>query len=690
MKMAARHGALVLICVLGITPTLDAAALDLELQGPSSPRLEEFRLRLMEVLPASLRFALGGRIVVRFEPLAGAELAALATCPEGPSPIERVQLGKIARRFLRGASYLLTLDLGFLREIEKGPEESLQYGCGHRSLYRLALATAVHEVAHAYDRLGRPPERALQDQIAACTERWQGEDSPAEECRQALAARRTVSDRLPFLLVMGLADTPSHSGERSVDPREYASPEERLAVNMEHFLLDPEFACRRPAIHGFLASHFGHDPFPDRACKINTKVHVAAASFSPERWAVTSLDPSRVHEVHYLMAGRGPQIMSHWGHAMLRIVTCAPHRTAPGPDCLEDVNHHVVVSYRANVTGTTVSTWAGLTGGYPSQLFLLKMMDVVDEYTVGEGREVFSIPLRLTPEELGRLLKLVLERTWQYKNRYFFIGNNCGTEALNLLRAAVWPRPFSRYAALPVAPTGVRAMLRDHGLSDESVLGREGARGRYHFRSIHQTGEESFRRLTRLARRVGVAIPGSSKQLISGSSPRQRRDLFERIRSTAPDQAQEAALYFYELELLARNQLTVLAERRALELVEQSAGARDGGLAERATRIQRQRSSLEPWSLAPTGYGIPDAEEFSRIDAAPLLKDLSREVDSFLATIEAGLGDVVKAGEESSLNMARFLRIAAPSGQGIVDRMSRPEAGEERVGGARGSQPNVH
>jgi hypothetical protein len=685
--MPAPVGGLVLSFFLTLAPIADAFALDLELQGPSSPGLEEFRRRLIGVLPGSLKSALEGRIVVRFEPLAGAELASLATCP---AAFEKVQLGKIARRLFRRTSYVLTLDQGFLREIEKGPEESLQYGCGHRSLYRLALATAVHEIAHAYDLLGRPLERELQDQIAGCLGQRNQEDSPTNECRQALGARRTVSDRLPFLLVTGLADTPSHAGERSVNPREYTSSSERLAVNMEHFLLDPEFACRRPAFHEFLASHFGHDPFPDRGCTINTKVHVAAASFSPERWAVTSLDPSRVHEVHYLMAGRGPQIMSHWGHAMLRIVTCAPHRAAPGPDCLEDVSHHVVVSFRANVTGTTVSSWAGLTGGYPSQLFLLKMMDVVDEYAVGEGREVFSIPLRLTAEELGRLLKLVLERSWQYKNRYFFIGNNCGTEALNLLRAAVWPRPFSLYAALPVAPTGVRASLRDHGLSDESVLGREGARGRYHFRSIHQTGEESFRRLTRIAQSAGVATPRTSKQLISGSSPRQRRDLFERIQSTAPDRAQEAALCFYELELLARNQLTVLAERRALELVEQSAEARDGGLAERATRIQRQRSSLEPWSLAPAGYGIPGEEEFSRIDAAPLLKDLSREIDSFLATIEAGLGDVVKAGEESSLNMARFLRIAAPSGQGIVDRMSRPEAGEERVGGARGSQPNVH
>lgn len=690
MKVRAPAGALVLGCLMGVAPIGDAYALELEIQAPSSPRLEEFRLRVIDALPASLKAALQDRVVIRFRHLARAEVTSLAWCAKRPSTLGEIQVGEIAPRLFGGGPHLLTLDSGFLQEIEKGPDESLRYGCGHRSLYRLALATALHEIAHAYDQLGRPPEREIQDPIAACTERWPHEGSPTDECRQALDARRTVSDRLPFLLVAGLADTPRHADERSANPHEFTSASERFAVNMEYFLLDPEFACRRPAVHELLARHFRHDPFPDRGCAINTKVHVAAASFSSDRWSVTSLDPSRVHEIHYLMAGKGEKLMSRWGHAMLRIVTCAPHRTVPGPDCLKDINHHVVVSYRANVTGTAVSAWAGLTGGYPSQLFLMKMMDVVSEYTVGEGREVFSIPLRLTPEQQARLLKLVLERNWQYRNRYFFVGNNCGTEALNLLRAAVWPHPFSRYNTLPVSPSGVRELLRDYGLSDESVLGLKEARGRYHFPSIHQSGEESFRRLARIAQGARVAIPATTRRFVSRLSPQERSDVFDRICAAAPARAQEAAVYAYELELLARDQIVALAERRALELVERSAEGRKDGLVERALEIQRKRSSLEPWALVPEGYGIPGVEEFSKIDATPLLNELSREMDVFLKTLDAELEDFVTAGKASSHNLARFLGIAAPGGWDVVERLSHPDAERERAGGGRAPQANWH
>src|SRR3546814_16735207 len=53
--------------------------------------------------------------------------------------------------------------------------------------------------------------------------------------------------------------------DRSPDPYELDSPAEFVAVNLEYFVLDPAYACRRPALHRYLVAHFGAAP-PHPAC----------------------------------------------------------------------------------------------------------------------------------------------------------------------------------------------------------------------------------------------------------------------------------------------------------------------------------------------------------------------------------------------------------------------------------------
>src|SRR3546814_8886738 len=47
--------------------------------------------------------------------------------------------------------------------------------------------------------------------------------------------------------------------DRSPDPYELDSPAEFVAVNLEYFVLDPAYACRRPALHRYFVAHFGAD-----------------------------------------------------------------------------------------------------------------------------------------------------------------------------------------------------------------------------------------------------------------------------------------------------------------------------------------------------------------------------------------------------------------------------------------------
>src|SRR5690606_36944660 len=185
------------------------------------------------------------------------------------------------------------------------------------------LATVLHEVAHLHDRrTGLSAEPQLLDLAG-----WQVKVKRP----RARSAHNRFVDRTP-------------------DPYELTSPREFVAVNLEVFLLDPEYACRRPALHRYFKAHFGWAP-PHPACA-DGFTYLAAASASdgdPARDAagtLATLDPAGVSSVEYLLAEGNGEPMSRWGHSMLRLVVCAPGRPR-GPDCRLDLQHHLVLSFRA-------------------------------------------------------------------------------------------------------------------------------------------------------------------------------------------------------------------------------------------------------------------------------------------------------------------------------------------------------
>src|SRR5690606_20612254 len=72
--------------------------------------------------------------------------------------------------------------------------------------------------------------------------------------------------------------------DRSPDAYELASPREFVAVNLEHYLLDPEYACRRPQLAAYFDAHFGHAPPGRAACEAELAfVQDPAAGRSEER-----------------------------------------------------------------------------------------------------------------------------------------------------------------------------------------------------------------------------------------------------------------------------------------------------------------------------------------------------------------------------------------------------------------------
>src|SRR5690606_2894572 len=310
--------------------------------------------------------------------------------------------------------------------------------------------------------------------------------------------RFTLSDDPRLLDLAGWPQRVGSRGEReahnaqvarSPDPYELTSPLEFVAVNLEYFLLDPDYACRRPSLHRYFREHFGWQPAASQACAGGYPILNAGSDFG--RTPLLRLDPERVYEVDYLFAEANDAWVSRWGHSMLRLVICAPGRPR-GPDCRLDLDQHLVLSYRAFVGDLQLSSWDGLTGAYPSRLFVLPLEQVIEEYTKIELRSLASVPLRLERAQLERLVTRAAEQHWSYDGDYYFISNNCAVEPLTLLRSGSQP---PRLQALDsILPNGLLASLVTRGLADRSVLDdpREALRLGYRFDSFRERYQAMF------------------------------------------------------------------------------------------------------------------------------------------------------------------------------------------------------
>lgn len=345
----------------------------------------------------------------------------------------------------------------------------------HRTQYQELLATLLHEITHQYDRAGwlSSDEQKMNQR---CQQQWQryGLQSASAQCQGRSARRLSLSDDPRLLDLAGWFQIPgqrgqrlreNHSGTRSPDHYEWQSPQEFVAVNMEYFLLDPSYACRRPTLYRYWQSHFQWQPFPDVDCTAGLSVLNAGQDFAKE--PLLALDPERVYAVDYLFAEANEEWASRWGHTMLRLVICAPGRVR-GEACRLDLEHHLVLSFRAFVNDIQLSSWDGLTGSYPSRLFILPLNQVINEYTQLELRSLSSIPLRLSREQIQQLVEHSVYLHWGYDGDYYFLTQNCAVETQQLLRNSLQIPELDGMDS--ILPSGLLRLLEQRGWLDTSVL----------------------------------------------------------------------------------------------------------------------------------------------------------------------------------------------------------------------------
>ncbi|MDY4284461.1 DUF4105 domain-containing protein [Xanthomonas sp. LF06-19] len=519
---------------------------------------------------------------------------------------------------------------------------------------RPALAALLHELAHFYDR--STAGHLSSDPRLLDLAGWQV--SPMR---------------------LGLRRGQNRFTERSPDRYELQSPAEFVAVNLEHFLLDPDYACRRPALARYFAARLAWTP-PASACapgQVFVQDPLADAA------ALLQVDPARIYAVDYLLAEGNAQPMSHWGHSMLRLVICAPGRPL-GPACRLDLAEHRVLSFRAFVDDVQISNLRGLTGSYPSRLFVLPLRQVVDDYTQVQLRGLQSLPLRLSREEIAALLERAAQLHWSYDGRYYFLSNNCAVETYALLHDGV-PRLAAAHLS-GISPTGLRRRLVRAGIADASVFDDADAavRDGYFFPAASAHFAQMF-----AVARGSLALPARNADAWLDLPAAQRAPWLER-----GDLRASAAL------LLLENAARRRAEQRGRDALKRrylgkplptavagagggDAGAdtRDAASAVRAV-LAEQGLLSQPASLlqGQPGYGLPQAQERAwlqvqgqaRIAAlhedgaalqtrlrgllpAPLQADLA-QIDANLATLGARLRTLNREGGGLQLDSPSLLR----------------------------------
>ena len=564
----------------------------------------------------------------------------------------------------------LELNRALLDTLTDGTAATTKTNRPHGTIREELLATVLHELTHIYDRARLWPDdqRRL---IARCARQANnlGLVGLRAECRGQTDRQATLSDDPRLLDLAGWPQTVGRRGDRETQNRqivrspdiyEITDPKEFIAVNMEYFLLDPSYPCRRPELYEYIKAHFGWAPANPQKCSTELPFVNAGNDFG--KTPLGKIDPERVYEVDYLLAEANQEWVSRWGHSMLRLVICAPGRPR-GPDCRLDLDQSLVLSYRAFVNDVQLSTWGGLNGAYPSRLFVLPLGQVIDEYTKTEMRSLASVPLKLTRQQINSLVRHAAEMHWGYDGNYYFVSNNCAVETLKLLRAGIDDPRMNDLDS--IIPNGLLQILETRGLADASVLKdpREALRLGYRFDSYRERYQAMFN-----IARTRLPIKQATVEDWLSLPAEQRRPFFAQA-----DLRASAALLLLEQASFRRQLLLAQDEVKRKYL-----GARgDGSMANANKTLQQLLASSgflsRPAELLDSGgYGLPQPSEWQHLESESThrqeqLQKLSGELDKEVrALLEPDRAREIATNEANIKQLGDHLRALHKAAGGLI------------------------
>lgn len=513
------------------------------------------------------------------------------------------------------------------RLVELAETNSQQFNCGHKTFKQMLKAVLIHELTHVKDN------------------------------------QEKVSIDFDFQRIVGMKRVQKSSKKKLMNQNTSASPdayefknlEESLAVNTEYLALDPEFECRKPATAHFLSKRLG---IPLKGtCQKNYKVMAQSAFLEDNYQLPVSIDPKRVYQVHYLFAGKGQALMSRWGHAMFRLVVCAPFRKVAGPECMDDVSHHLALSYRAYMSDMNISYSKGMFGKYPSQLFIMRYLEVQQEYTKFELRDLYSVPLKMTDSQKKEFLDLTLERFWTYQGKYYFIDNNCGTETVKHFAAAMSDEESSLVSSITPLKIYNDIVKQGNDLTDGDLnsLDRAGMiKNKYLVESMFEDLNANYQTLRKY-------IPSFSeekfKNFLGKTKASQRLADYESFMDSSlsmnPAEKKQISMKLVFLERYLSSRFLMQVPKKAIQKMN-----KDEALKSEVMKMGQSLKSLniQPWQVVTSRYGVPTAPEFE-IQFPKFINQRQGEIKMSLDSQMANLNSILgKKHFENDLNEIEELK----------------------------------
>lgn len=572
-----------LLGVIGFSFLSQAQAFEYKIEGNVTPAqkqvLTQFFEKAKQTLPPKIKRTLPD-IIVRFEKL---------THSDG---------------VIRGVTWgsQITLSSGLMAEIERGSER--------------ALGTFLHETVHVYDNLNLHTAEELswihkcKPQMTLDKKSNLNQKLP-EGCKYYVNMNTSFSGNPYFLQAAGWTGLEINGfRDRSMNPYELTNPKETLAVNMDFFLTDPQFKCRRPTLYKIFSNYFEHVPFQDVNCDQALGFVVPSTPTNPSE--VRTIDPNRVYQIHYLLADKGEEAMSGWGHSMIRLVICAPE-TPVGPDCMLDVHHHLVLSFRAFINTVSMSSWDGLTGKYPSRLFMIPMHQVIEEYTKRDLRSLKSLPLKLSRNEIRDFVLRTVETHWSYDGKYYFVKNNCATETVNLLKSVLLKPEVM--ALEDRSPISLYDSLVRVGLADPSVFIQkdQALEKGYLFESYEGTYQKAFALL-----QESFNVRAADFKEYLKISATERREIMNAMRKSLPERKRlTAAFLILESAAQVRLEAKMMTDIQKIVVEEMNAkkNERVQGLVKNYQTLNQMFAKPASFLIKGRGYGIPTQSELAGAQA---------------------------------------------------------------------------
>lgn len=571
----------------------------------------------LKLIPENFLNSVTKKITVKEEALNSDQYLTDNLCKLG----EKAKFGYTLRRSISVSSKLVKL----------AQANTNSFDCSHGSFRNMLRATIIHELTHVKDN---------------------AEKISTDPDFQRIVGMKRINSRSKKKVM-------NSNSSVSPDAYEFTNLEESLAVNTEYLLLDKEFECRKPATARFLSKRLGI--YLKGECAKNYKIFPQSAFLEDNYQGVTSIDPKRIYQIHYLFAGQGQAIMSRWGHAMFKLVVCAPYRKTVGPDCLNDVSHHLVLSYRAFISGVDINYYKGMFGGYPSQLFIMRFLEIQQEYTKFELRDLFSVPLKMTAEQKSDFIDMTLERYWTYQGKYFFFDNNCGTETKKHLAMALSEEQSDVVSSMTPLKLYNDIVKHENDLTDGNIQGlskQEMIEKRYLIPSMFQDFNSSYQFLRKY---MSSFKENDFNKFLKKTKARTRLADYENFKETFSAMTdsnlrKQIVMKLSHLERYLSNRYTMGIPKKAMKKME-----KDEDLKNEIMKMGQSLQELtrQPWDVVDSKYGVPSADEFETQYpefSAKQKENIKDSLDSQMSNLESILGKPYFAAELAEIEEMKKIK----------------------------------